>query len=382
MGMWPSRARATVDAVTGPLKAAETFPAASNVYQITTGTPVPVWGVGEAPVPRDLALTVPGVLRGTVLISTTIAGLEIERITATGTRAPLGWLEQPEASRPRFNTLIDIVNDLQFDGRSYLRVHERVGTAPRVGGCEYVALSRVGDPKGLLPHGSNYADYPITIDGIPVPASELLAFQGWHAGIRYHGARLIRTALALEAAARRYADVPMAPVTLVNESGYDMSDAEIDKLLADYKRGRNAEGVGYTQNVKPVVTGLNSMEMQLVEARQFISTQIANLIGLPANAIAGAAAASGGAVTYQNVTQESRSLIDYGLKTPLTTLESRLSMSDVSGADTIRFLLDSLLRGDALQRAQLYQILVPLGILTISEARAMEDLTPEGKAST
>jgi hypothetical protein len=339
--------------------------------------------VGESAVPRSLALTVPAVLRGTVLISTTIAGLLIERIDSSGSRGNLGWLEQPEAGRPRFATFTDIVNDLQFDGRSYLRVQGRKqfnGEAlpPDPGACEYVALDRVGDPTGLLQHGMLKNDWPITIDGKPVHRDEIIAFEGWHAGIRFHGARLIRTALALEAAARRYADVPMAPVTLVNESGYDMSDIEIDKMITDYKRGRNSEGVGYAQNVKPVVTGLNSMEMQLVEARQFVSTQIANLVGLPANAIAGAAAASGGTVTYQNVSQESRSLIDYGLKAPLTALEARLSMRDVSGTSTVRFSLDSLLRGDALQRAQLYQILVPLGVLTVDEARDMEDLTPEG----
>ena len=174
-------------------------------------------------------------------------------------------------------------------------------------------------------------------------------------------------------------DTPMAAVTLVDESGYDMSDTEIDAMIHDYKQGRNQEGVGYVRNVKPVVTGFNSMALQLVAARQFVATQIANLVGVPASAIAGASAASGGTVTYQNVTQESRSLIDYGMKPILASVESRLSMNDATPkGTTVRFSLDGLLRGDALQRAQLYQILIPLGVLTVDEAREMEDLTPEG----
>jgi len=387
MGLWPLRASTALAHVQAApvVAAAEAFPSSTNVYQLTTGLPVEVGGIYDAPVPRALALSVPGILRGVTLKATTIAGLPLERVDAAGQRVELGWLEQPEAGRPRFNTISDTITDLELDGRAYWRVLSRDSTgAPRFGGCEYLALDRVGD--GRLPDGT----LTITVDHKPVDPSAVIGFTGWHDGIRRHGARIIRTALALEAAARRYADTPMPSVTLVNESGYELTDVEIDTLISDYKGARNQEGVGYTNSgIKPTAIGFDAAQLQLVEARQFTNTQLANLLGLPAQYIAGAAASSGGTVTYSNITQDSRALIDYGMKAPIGALESRLSMSDVSGSawtnqvtprgTRIRVSIDGLLRGNPLERAQLYQILVPLGILTVNEARAMEDLTPVGR---
>jgi len=386
MGLWPARSARTVEeakSAAPTVQASETFPGSSNVYQITTGMPVEVGGVFESPVSRDLALSVPGIHRGVSLKSTTIAGLPIERFDAQDRRVPLGWLEQPEPDRPRFATMVDTLDDLQLDGVAYWRINRRDATgSPAFGGCEYLKLSRVGD---ITLAGGRRS---ITIDGKAVEdTSTIIGFQGWHNGIRRRGARLIRTALALEAAARRYADTPVSAVTLVSKSEYPLTDAEIDDLLLKYKESRNQDGVGFANALVDVVlSGFDSAQLQLVEARQFVNTQLANLLELPAQYIAGASAGSGGDIRYQNITQDARSLVDYGLKTPINAVESRLSMSDISTqawanqvtprGTVVRISVDGLMRGNPLERAQLYQILVPLGVLTVDEARAMEDLAP------
>jgi hypothetical protein len=373
MGLWPRRAVAALEAVHAApvVTAAETFPGSSNVYQITTGMPVEVAGIWDATVSRDLAASVPAVLRGVTLLTTTAATLPIERQDGSDP----GWVAQPEAGRTAFATWTDIGRDLIYDGRGYLRVWERdAQQLPALGGTEYLSLTRCGDQVG--PDGRP----TLTVDGKIVDRRDVIGFEGWHDGILKHGARLIKTALALEAAARRYADSPMPAVTLVSKSGVPLDTEEIDALIRDYKASRNQEGVGYVNDMVDVVpTGFDAAQLQLIEGRQYLGTQIANLIGLPASAIAGAAAQSGGSLTYANVNQENRSLIDYGLKCLLAAIESRLSLPDVNGRNAPRrFNLDALLRGDALQRAQVYQILVPLGVLTAEQAATMEDLAPTG----
>lgn len=382
MGLWPARAAKRVsDVQASALDASETFPGTTNVYQITTGQPVEVGAVHASKVSRELAASVPAVLRGVTMLATTMAALPIERFDAAGASVDLGWMDQPEAGRARFATFNDLGQDLIYDGRAYLRVWERVNGEPKRGGCEYLKLSRVGNIIGADGRPT------ITVDGTLVDRANVIGFTGWNEGILTHGARIIRTAVALEAAARRYADTPLPAVTLVNKSGVQLDDEEIDKLVVDYKRGRNQEGVGYVNDAVDVIpTSFDSAQLQLVEARQFVSTQLANLIGLPAHAIAGASAANGSSLTYSNTTQENRALIDYGLKPLLVAIESRLSLSDVNGAawttqvtprgTTARFNLDALTRGDALQRAQVYNILVPLGILSPEQAAALEDLAP------
>jgi phage portal protein BeeE len=363
-----------------PRNMAEEFPSTSSAVQYTSGLSVPVWGVNVPEVSRELALSVPGILRGVTLIATTIAGLPIERIDSRGQRVELGWLRQPEAGRPRFATIVDTVTDLIVDGRAYWRIIQRDGGgAPAFGGCEYIALHRVGDIT--LADGG----HTITIDGKVVDPRDVIAFEGIHNGIRRHGARLIRTALALEAAAKRYADTPMPSVTLVNESGYVMDDDEIDATLAEYKAARNQEGVGYVKDLKPVITAWDAAQMQLVEARQYTNTLIAALLGLPEQYIPGSATSAGGAIRYQNVTQDARALIDYGLKQWIGPFEARLSMTDIQGAawstqvtprgTTIRVVLDGLLRGNTKEQAEIAEILIRSGVITPEQA----DFIPKGQ---
>lgn len=385
--LWPSR-KVIDAALNGPnVAAAETFPAAGSTHLTSTGMLVPVSGAWEQPVSRALALSLPTLRRGVELKVTTLAGLPLERIDAAGARVDLGWLEQPEPGRARFATMCDIGYDLEFDNVAYLRVHERDGNRqPARGGCEYIPLTRIGNIIGA--DGKT----TITVDGVAVPREDVIGFAGASAGsgILRDGARIIRTAIALEAAARRYADKPRPSERLVNTSGIELTDDEIDALLTAYATSLNGEAIAYSnQGLDIKQVGWNSSELQLVEARQFTATQIANLVGVPEHFIAGAAAASGGNMTYANVAQENRALVDYGIKPLARAIESRLSMSDVAGAawtnqvtpkgTVVRFNMDALLRGNPLERAQLYNLLLPLGVMTVEQAQAMEDLIPVGR---
>jgi len=360
----------------------EPKPSTGRVYQLTTGQEVQV-DVTDLPVSRGAALSLPAVARGVTLLATTVAGLPLERVDANGRRVELGWVAQPEEGRPRFTTFTDIARDLILDGIAYLKIVRRDSTgAPKLGGTEYCRLRDVSSTQ--LPDGR----WTITHLGRVVDPADVIGFEGWHDGIRNHGARIIRTGLALQAAARRYADTPRPSERLRNVSGYELSDEEIDQAILNYKTARSGEGVAYINPGFEVDTvGWDAAQLQLVEGRQFVNAELANLLGLPAHLIAGANN-SGASLTYANVGQENRFVVDYGLKSLIQCIESRLSMSDTIGqawqsqvtprGTSIRFNLDALLRGNPLERAQLYQILIPLGVLTSDEARTMEDLAPTG----
>ena len=63
------------------------------------------------------------------------------------------------------------------------------------------------------------------------------------------------------------------------------------------------------------------------------------------------------------------------MKYVLTAIEQRLSMPDfVSSTTEVRFSLDDFLRGDPLQRAQVYEILNRIGAMSIEQIREEEDL--------
>lgn len=389
VGLFPKRAQAAVDAVAPAIKAS--LPSGSAVvYDLTTGQRVAVAGVYDATISRDLALSIPGVLRGLTLKCTTVAKMDLERVAPDGTRLDPGWLEQPEATRPRFATINSLAFDLELSGRAFLRVLRRLPSGePALGGCEYLALSRVADlDVQKMVDGRMVVERTITVDGIPADPRDVIAFEGYHDGILKHGARTLRTILALDAAARRYADNPLPLAVLINEGDEDLDDDEIDDLLAEWKASRNQEAVGYlNKSVKLMTIGWDPQSMQLVEARQYGATQIAALVGVPAFMIPGAQAADGGSV-YANVGQENQALIDYGADFTACAIEARLSMSDVRGSawdnqvtprgTKARFKRKDLLQGSPLERAQVNAIYIDKGVLDPDEVRADEDWSPRG----
>jgi hypothetical protein len=80
-------------------------------------------------------------------------------------------------------------------------------------------------------------------------------------------------------------------------------------------------------------------------------------------------------MTYSNAINERRSLIDFGGRNILLAIEQRLSQPDfVPAGSYVRFSLDEFLRGNPLERAQVYEILNRIGAMSVEEIREEEDL--------
>jgi HK97 family phage portal protein len=383
VAIWPLRAQSVVDEADRITAAAARAieGAASWTTLPTGGYPWESSSTLPSPVSKAEALAVPAVSRGIDLLATTVASLPIERLDSEGLAAAPGWIEQPEPNRPRFATFVDTARDLILDGVAYWLVRpggrDSSGRLSR-GSIVYAPADLV---IPVLGRGADAARV-IAVDyaGETFPADRVIAFTGWHDGIRRHGSTIIRTAIALEQAARNYAQAPTPSLVIRNTSTYELSPGEISQMIDDVKRARQASAIGYVNagvDLQPL--GFDAAQLQLVEARAFTNAQISNLLGVPQHFIAGSSV-GGSSMTYSNVSSEGRTLVDYGMKPLLAALESRLSMHDVSPArSTFRFSLDALLRGNPLERAQLYAQLIPLGVLTVAEAREWEDLTnPKG----
>lgn len=378
MALWPMRAKEVTEQVKANAVLPDYF---QNQDAQTawaggwpTGWPSPT---SDGPVSRKDALSVPALSRAVDLLATTVATLPVEHVVksaATGKSEKVqlsSLMEQPERGRPRYNTLIDTAKDLILDGVSYWLTVERSSDGfPRF--VKHMPLAEVAFETNNVGEVSR-----VTFRGHDVPVRDVIAFQGWHDGILNHGQQIIRTAMALEAASRRYADVPLPSLIVKNTSAYELSPGEVSALLNGVKQARQASAVGYINGgVEMDTMGWDAKELQLVEARVFLNASIANLVGIPAHFIA-ASNVGGSSLTYANASQEARTLIDYGLKPLLGALEARMNMNDVTPrGHTVRFELDAMLRGNPMERSQLYHSLIPLGVLTVEEAREWEDLAP------
>ena len=117
--------------------------------------------------------------------------------------------------------------------------------------------------------------------------------------------------------------------------------------------------------------------MMYNEAIQNMSTQIARLLNVPAYYIS---ADMNNSMTYANVQDERRQFVALSLQPYVSAVENRFSMDDLSSnTQFIAFDMDSgFLRANPLERLNVIEKMLTLGLISVEEARSMEELSPNG----
>lgn len=218
------------------------------------------------------------------------------------------------------------------------------------------------------------------VAGLACPLGDVIRFTGpVRGGWRRAGARAIRTSMALERAARLYAEEPVPSILLKNESGVDLPPDRVDAILKAWRKGRADHATAYVNaalSATPV--GFSAHDLQLVEGRQQNVLEIARLTGVP-HGLLGASPA-GSSVTYRNLEGEGHQAFD-AMHPYLAAIEQRLSGEDVTPrGTTVRFDLTAMLRPDTSTLVDMIARLSPESgshTLTTPESRAMLGLPAE-----
>jgi len=325
---------------------------------------------------RADSLSVPAVARARNLIAGTISGMPLLNYAADGTEIDrLPWMIQPESDTPRNTTMSYTVDSLFFYGRAYWQVIEEYQEDGRPRSFEWIDPTRVGFRFNLS--GTKIIDYDI--EGKVTPRTglgRLIVFTGTDEGLLARAGRTIRTAIELERASLNYAETPLPSMVLKN-TGVDLPKDQVENLLASWKSARNTRSTAYLNAaLEAQVIGFSPKDMALVEAREYIVQDIARATGIPPWYLG---ADTGSSMTYSNLNSSRRDLIDFSLQPYVHSIEQRLSMQDVlPRGQHVAFSFTDFLRSSPIERAQLYQALIPLGVLTPDEARDLEDFAPGG----
>lgn len=113
-------------------------------------------------------------------------------------------------------------------------------------------------------------------------------------------------------------------------------------------------------------------DAQFVETMRMTATQIATVYGIPPEMIGGD---TGKSMTYHNVEQHGINFVSFSLRGWLDKLEAALSELTPRG-HTVRFNPDGLIRMDSDARVKLYTAQRNIGIRSVNEIRAEEDMPP------
>ena len=327
---------------------------------------------------REEAMSVPSVARCRNLLAGTIASFPLElyrRSTGEKLGKPV-WLEQPAANQPRAVTIAWTVDSLLFYGVAYWQVTETYFDDGRPARFQWIAPGRVSfDSDPTTQFITQYY-----VDGKSVPMSglgSLITFQGLDEGVLQRGARTLRSAIDLETAARVATATPM-PSGVLKNTGADLSPEEVQSILAAWKAAREKRSTAYlTSTLEYQPTAFSPRDMMFVDGIQQMATQVARMMNVPAYYIS---ADENTSMTYANVQDERRQFVSLSLAPYVHAIQDRLSMDDITARGNIVKLdaQNAFLAVDALERLAVLEKMLALGLITVEQAMAMENLSPNG----
>ena len=191
------------------------------------------------------------------------------------------------------------------------------------------------------------------------------------------GARTLRSAIDLETAMRVASATPM-PSGVLKNTGADLSPEEVSSILTAWKAARERRSTAYlTSTLEYQPTAFSPRDMMFVDAIQNTATQVARMMNVPAYYIS---ADMNNSMTYANVQDERRQFVALSLAPFIHAVQDRLSMDDITArGNIVKFDVDSaFLRVDPMERLNVIEKMLALGLITLEQAMEMEDLTPNG----
>ena len=339
------------------------------------------YGYNGIGIDRNFALQVASVSRCRNLIAGTIASIDLalyKKSTGEKLGSPV-WLEQPDIRQPRSLTISATVDSLIFYSVAYWRVTSLYADDGRPSGFEWVANNRVTYTTNQ--YGTEVKDY--FVDGNLVPMAgigSLVTFQSLIPGVLQTASTTIRAAYDIQKASAVSAATPM-PTGILKNNGADLPESQVQGLLAAFKSARQNRSTAYlTSTLEYVPTSFSPKDMGYTEMSQYLSTEIARSMNVPAYLIS---SDMNNSMTYQNIIDGRKEFVAYSLQPYISAIEDRLSMNDITNSSNqVRFAVDdTFLRSDAKDRLEIIEKMINLDLIDVNQARQMEQLTPLGDAS-
>ena len=384
MRLFGSRAAAQPPQVTQPPQATRVaVPALPRPGNLQTATITYPYAAAS----RETALTIPTVSACRDLIVGAAVQMGIGRHRGGERIEPGPLLTQPDPDTTWTAVLAGTVDDLLFYGRAYWYVlaHDGEGTEANPQGFPVRArwipygsvTPEVDEDTGAYARLEGYRVEGL--DGV-VPPEYVIRFDSPLPGVLAFGARTIAGALAIENAARRFAEIELPAGVLQNE-GTELGPDEAQELVDGFQASRQANTIAFLQSVTYERTDINAEDMQLIEARALAATECARLFNVPVAMVSASPSGNSASLLYQNLAQQLAVFVSNAVAPHLRTVEGTLSLPSVTPrGQRVSFDVQAFLRTDP-QAAATYALdLYAADLVDRNEARAFLGIpaTPNG----
>lgn len=347
------------------------------------------WPLAEAS--RETALMIPTAKACRDLIVGAAVQMGIGRFRGAERMPDGALLTQPDPDTTWSATLAGTLDDLIFYGRAYWLVlaYDGQGTEANPDGFPVRArwfpygsvTPEISDDGGAYRRLEGYR-----VDGVDgvIPPAQIIRFDSPLPGVLAFGGRAISTANAIEAAARRFADVELPAGVLTNE-GTEVSPEEAADYVADFEVARRTNTIAFLQNARFERTSLSADDLQLIQARDRSDTEIARLFNVPVAMVSASPSGNSSALLYQNLASQLAVFVSNAVAPHLRTVEETLSLPSVTArGQRVAFDVQTFLRSDPSAAADYALALYAADLVSRDEARnflgipasVTPDLTP------
>jgi phage portal protein BeeE len=240
---------------------------------------LPFFAITGTAASRAEAMTVPTIARSLGIIQT-VASLPMHcRNIATGEKVQSPRvINQPDTRIAGSVFWAWIISDLFFHPTAYARVTDRYADTGRIRAMERIAPERVTIQTNQ--NGTEVTAY--LIDGVYVDPNFLVVFAGESEGLLVRAGRTIKAAAALEKAAMNFANEPI-PQMILKSNGTSLPADRVAKLLNSWRTARSNKSTAFLNaDVSIETLGFDPKSIQLNEARNYVSLELARATGVPA----------------------------------------------------------------------------------------------------
>jgi len=282
------------------------------------------------------ALSIASVSRSRDLIAGMVGALELkhyQKVWNEQTRSydevylPLEpWMQTPDPKVTRAFFFTQIFSDLFFYGVAYAYVTKRTSLGWPYEMTWLPAANVSSTEQTGWPQYYGESDV-LFFNGIEISVSDTIQFISPIAGILKTGFRSINTALYLDQAADRYAQLETTPGYLQQVSGEDMDGEFLGELSAAWAAARKNNAIGALSTQIQFKEFQNSPAEIVADQRKYQSLEIARLCNIPAYLLS--APTEGASMTYQNAEQARQDLYLFGARIYLDCIEQTLSGNTV-----------------------------------------------------
>lgn len=360
-----------------PYQAARSEPLPDFDAQIAAirGRSVNPW---RRPGVRD-ALGVPAIFRAVTLISNTVGSLAFEAwregVALPQEDAPRIVVRPNPLTTPR-EFYRETAWSLATVGEAWwwIAARDRDGLAISLYPMPAHEVTVEENPRDLLRPVIRWRDRLMRNDDVRqlVFARESGALRG--AGpLQLCGAAVSAAVEAQTWAANFFADGGIPSVII--KSAFEIDENEARNLKAQWVEGPSNVPRVIDPQIEDVKDfGLDPAKAQLTEARHYSNGEAARMFGIPGSLLE--YVESGSSLTYQNIAQVYDQFVRACL-VPNYIEPIEQAMSDLLTRTTVaRANLRGLLRADVKTRAEVYEKLIPLGVMTAEQAQVEEGILP------